>query len=242
MPAPPTEQGYAFAGWTTDKEGKIPFENSDLVESLSVYAQFKKLPQTVSPRYVAKTQTIEWSYTGGDAASFVVSFEGKETTIDFVEGQSAYSFALPQGLTDDSDYTVEIVTVSVNEVDGEALRSEKAVYNFTYSVIGESSVTVTFMVDGKEYDVKVVNSSGTILLPQEPTKKGYVFDKWTTDEAGANVFNPSNITESVVVYAQWTARPSAPQSVSFDATSATISWDAIAVSYTHLTLPTKLEV
>lgn len=227
LPAPPTEQGYAFAGWTTDKEGKIPFENSDLVESLSVYAQFKKLPQTVSPRYVAKTQTIEWSYTGGDAASFVVSFEGKETTIDFVEGQSAYSFALPQGLTDDSDYTVEIVTVSVNEVDGEALRSEKAVYNFTYSVIGESSVTVTFMVDGKEYDVKVVNSSGTILLPQEPTKKGYVFDKWTTDEAGANVFNPSNITESVVVYAQWTARPSAPQSVSFDATSATISWDAI---------------
>lgn len=54
LPAPPTEQGYAFAGWTTDKEGKIPFENSDLVESLSVYAQFKKLPQTVSPRYVAK--------------------------------------------------------------------------------------------------------------------------------------------------------------------------------------------
>ena len=227
LPAEPTEIGYAFAGWTKDKEGKIPFENSDLVESLSVYAQFKKLPATVSPRYVANTQTIEWSYTGGDAASFVVSFDGKETKIDFVEGQSAYSFALPQGLTDGTEYSVEIVTVSVNEVDGEALRSEKAVYNFTYSVIGESSVTVTFMVDGKEYDVKVVNSSGTILLPQEPTKKGYVFDKWTTDEAGANVFNPSNITESVVVYAQWTARPSAPQSVSFDATSATISWDAI---------------
>lgn len=226
LPTAPVVSGYAFAGWTTDKEGNDSFVNDGLVESLNVYAQFKKLPEKVAPSYKPDTQRIEWTYTGSDAAGFVVTFEGSETVIDFVDGQSRYYFELPQGLTESSAYTVEIVTVSVNEIGGEALKSEKAEFDFTYVVIREDTLTVTFFVDGEKYTTQVV-SDGSVLLPQNPEKTGYVFDKWTTDEAGENEFVPNGITESTTVYAQWKERPLAPSSVDFDAETATISWDAI---------------
>lgn len=226
LPTAPVVSGYAFAGWTTDREGNEAFVNSNLEQSVSVYAQFKKLPQKVAPFYKPDTQRIEWTYTGNDAASFVVTFDGTETTINFAEGQSSYYFELPSGLTEKTSYTVEIVTVSVNEIGGEALKSEKAEFDFTYVVIREDTLTVTFFVDGEKYTTQVV-SDGSVLLPQNPEKTGYVFDKWTTDEAGEKEFVPNGITESTTVYAQWKERPLAPSSVDFDAETATISWDAI---------------
>lgn len=230
LPTAPEVKGYAFAGWTTDNEGSQAFVNENLIESDNVYAQFKKLPDKVVPLYKPDTQRIEWTYTGTDAESFIVNFSGEgitdEKTVNFVEGQSLYYFDLPEGLAENRNYRVEITTVSTTDLNGEPLKSEKAEFSFTYVIIHEDAITVKFVVDGATYTTHVV-TNGEVMLPQNPKKTNFVFDKWTTDEEGQNAFVPTGITQSTTVYAQWKARPLSPTSVEFNAQTATISWQAI---------------
>ncbi len=97
---------------------------------------------------------------------------------------------------------------------------------FVYSVLPESVIQVTFIVEGSEYMTKTVNN-GSVILPANPTRPGYVFDKWVTTEGGDTVFETSNITESKQAFAKWTKRPDAPQNATFDDATLTLTWDEV---------------
>ena len=70
--------------------------------------------------------------------------------------------------------------------------------------------TVTFMVrengttgDWQQYTTVDTNDDGSVTLPAEPTVDGYTFRDWYTDEdcSADNVFDESNVTGDITVYA-----------------------------------------
>lgn len=67
--------------------------------------------------------------------------------------------------------------------------------------------TVTFNVNGgTSLEAIKVNYGESLTLPDEPTKNGYVFDGWYTDEACENVFAAySAVKGDVTLYAKWIA-------------------------------------
>lgn len=65
---------------------------------------------------------------------------------------------------------------------------------------------VSFKADGKTYDVALVDDGKTVTLPAAPTKDGYTFVGWYTDEEYTQTFDESTvITASTALYAKMTA-------------------------------------
>ena len=68
--------------------------------------------------------------------------------------------------------------------DGDVIRAPIAVTDDTvlYAIWGVKKVTVTFMVDGKEYGDPMTVDSGTVVTPpKDPILDGYVFRGWSPD-------------------------------------------------------------
>ncbi len=70
------------------------------------------------------------------------------------------------------------------------------------------TVTVTFNSNGGTAVAPITEISGsTITLPTPPTKDGYTFSGWFTDnESFANEFTSStSVNENITVFAKWTS-------------------------------------
>jgi len=88
-------------------------------------------------------------------------------------------------------------------------------YNFEKTVTEDITLyaqwikvyTVTFNSKGGS-DVEPkgvkVEPDKTVAKPDDPTRAGYIFSKWTTDEAGNDEYDfESTVTEDITLYAQW---------------------------------------
>ena len=64
--------------------------------------------------------------------------------------------------------------------------------------------TVTFNSNGGTEIDPIVTETGEITLPSAPTKSGWAFDGWYTDEELTNPFNEKDIQDDMTVYAKWT--------------------------------------
>jgi len=72
--------------------------------------------------------------------------------------------------------------------------SSKKVYTVTFDSNGGSKVDSVEVKEGE----KVTKPT------TDPTKDGYKFDKWTTDEAGTEEYDfDSGVTDNITLYAQW---------------------------------------
>jgi len=71
---------------------------------------------------------------------------------------------------------------------------------------GGISYTVTFDVDGgTTASVTVtVTAGGTVTLPAEPSRSGYTFTGWWSDESG-QFTAATPVTQDITVYTRWTA-------------------------------------
>lgn len=72
----------------------------------------------------------------------------------------------------------------------------------------KTAYTVTFISNGgSNVDPAKVNEGEKATKPTNPTKTGYDFVKWTTDEEGETEgydFENTVVTEDITLYAQWT--------------------------------------
>ena len=69
-----------------------------------------------------------------------------------------------------------------------------------------NSYTVEFDTDGgSEVEDQTVNYGGKVTKPEDPTKDGYTFDNWYTDDTFATVFDFTNTTISAdtTIYAKF---------------------------------------
>ncbi|MFI3229781.1 MAG: InlB B-repeat-containing protein [Bacillota bacterium] len=67
-----------------------------------------------------------------------------------------------------------------------------------------SSYTVHFMSDGVEYASITVSAGEAAVLPDNPTKDGYTFGGWYLDSNFESIFDATNVSANIVVYALWT--------------------------------------
>ena len=68
----------------------------------------------------------------------------------------------------------------------------------------DENITVTFYLDGSEYMVEDIDN-GTLTLPNAPTKNGYAFGGWYTEENGGGrlLHEGDTITKDTNAYAHW---------------------------------------
>ncbi|RGD73373.1 InlB B-repeat-containing protein [Anaerofustis stercorihominis] len=103
-------------------------------------------------------------------------------------------------LLEDKDTVDETVTISTNKF---------STYTMVYKVRGTKpivSYTVKFDTRGGSY-VKSQNieENGVITIPDDPTKKGYIFTGWYTDEKCTDLwdFERGKVTKDITLYAGW---------------------------------------
>jgi uncharacterized repeat protein (TIGR02543 family)/LPXTG-motif cell wall-anchored protein len=103
--------------------------------------------------------------------------------------------------------------------------SANTVFTVTYQENGGTAVPDATFVSG-----------GTVTLPAAPTRAGYTFDGWFTEETDGTRFNStfSPSDENVVVHAQWTQ---IPFTVTFEEHGGTAVVDDVFVSGGTVTLP-----
>ncbi|MCH5155078.1 MAG: InlB B-repeat-containing protein [Clostridiales bacterium] len=65
--------------------------------------------------------------------------------------------------------------------------------------------------DDGVYLSEKVNVDSAAKKPANPTRNGYLFDKWTTDTAGNSEYDfTKKVTQHLKLYAQWTEKPADP--------------------------------
>lgn len=76
----------------------------------------------------------------------------------------------------------------------------------------EKSFTVTFnSKDGSSVSNATVKENGKVTKPSDPTKEGFVFGGWYTDEACTSAFDFNTaITGNITLYAKWTEETYTP--------------------------------
>lgn len=66
-----------------------------------------------------------------------------------------------------------------------------------------TKLSVTYMVDGETYRVQEYDVDARVSLPTPPTKEGYTFIGWYTDEALTNPYAEGTITAGMTLYAKF---------------------------------------
>ncbi|WP_062551594.1 InlB B-repeat-containing protein [Peptoniphilus phoceensis] len=189
-PADPTKDGYTFDGWYTDEGLTKVFDfNTKLTSDTILYAKWKaKTPET-------KVYTVIFEASGGDFDGKVEKDNDgkiKEPTaptkkgykfLGWYDGSTKVTF--PYEVTKD-------VTLKAKWEKVETPAVEK--FTVTFNSKGGSSVATQTIEKGK-----------TATKPTDPTKKGYTFVAWYTDDGKfVNRFNFSNpVTEDTILYAKW---------------------------------------
>lgn len=137
-----------------------------------------------------------------DAGEDITAPEPQKTT---ERGQLA---ALPEvtreGYTLDGWYTAETggTKISTNTV----FDSDTTVYARWLK-----NYIVTFMIGDTEMSSEMVASGRTASKPADPTREGYVFGGWYTDEVCTSAYDFSTfVTEDLILYAKWTANTPPP--------------------------------
>ena len=66
-----------------------------------------------------------------------------------------------------------------------------------------TKLSVTYVVDGETYRVQEYDMDAQISLPTPPTKAGYTFIGWYTDEALTVPYAEGTITAGITLYAKF---------------------------------------
>ena len=207
-----TRDGYTFSSWNTDADGSgtsyTPGEYS-LTGSVTLYAQWTEMPPVVPAVY-----TVTFDVQGGTAVDPVTVAQGGSVSLPTAPIKDGYVFGGWYTQKDGvgTQFTADTV------VDADVTVYAK----WTEVVAPPVTHTVTFDPDGgtPTPDTITIAQGGTVALPADPTKTGYVFGGWFTqrDGAGTRYTADTVVTADVTVYAKWTeiVVPPLTYTVSYD--------------------------
>ena len=193
LPAEPTRTGYTFAGWNTaaDGTGSTFDAETEVTGNITVYAQ-----------WTLNSYTVTFNKNGGDTeanpGTKTANYGGNVGTLPTAPGKTGDTFAGWNTATDGSGTSFAATTAVTGNIT-------------VYAQWTINSYTVTFNSNGgSTVDSQSVNYGGHATEPAAPTKTGYTFAGWYTDNTYATPFDFANtaITRDTTVYAKWTANPS----------------------------------
>ena len=209
--------GYLFAGWSYDKDGKSPIVATDFVSAdTRVYAQWTKQKPVVD----AKQFNVTVSTNGGTISDGDHKGEAGDIQVSAAQ-DSVLVNALPQvqrdgylfaGWSYDKDGKSPIVATDFVSADtrvyAQWTKQKPVVDAKQFNVVAYTNGATILDGDnkGQTGDIQFKADQDANLLSVLPSvgKDGYTFTGWTYDEAGNSpVITADIITANTVVYAQW---------------------------------------
>ena len=209
--------GYLFAGWSYDKDGKSPIVATDFVSAdTRVYAQWTKQKPVVD----AKQFNVTVSTNGGTISDGDHKGEAGDIQVSAAQ-DSVLVNALPQvqrdgylfaGWSYDKDGKSPIVATDFVSADtrvyAQWTKQKPVVDAKQFTVVAYTNGATILDGDnkGQTGDIQFKADQDANLLSVLPSvgKDGYTFTGWTYDEAGNSpVITADIITANTVVYAQW---------------------------------------
>ena len=219
LPAAPTRAGYTFDGWFTAQTGGTMYNPtfSPPDGNLVVHAQWTRDPFTVTYEEYGGTTVPDSEFASGGT----VTLPSKPTRAGYTfDGWfTAQTGGIKYGSTSSPPDGNLVVHAQWTQI------SANTLFTVTYQEHGGTTVSDATFVSG-----------GTVTLPADPTRAGYTFDGWFTEETDGTRFNStfSPADENIVVHAQWTQNPF---TVTYQEHGGTTVSDATFVSGGTVTLP-----
>jgi uncharacterized repeat protein (TIGR02543 family) len=219
LPPAPTRAGFTFNGWFTTPTGGSPVgaEYGPHTGDIDFYAQWSPVLHNVTYEEYGGTTVPDATFVSGGT----VTLPAKPTRAGYTfDGWfTAQTGGTKYGSTSTPPDGNLVVHAQWTQI------SANTVFSVTYEEHGGTTVPDATFVSG-----------GTVTLPANPTRAGYTFDGWFTEETDGTKYNStfSPTDENVVVHAQWTQ---IPFSVTFEEHGGTTVSDATFVSGGSVTLP-----
>ena len=189
LPVVDERTGYTFDGWYKDDGTKIE-AGDEVTGNITLYA-----------KWTADTYTIAYNLNGGNNIDNPTSYNVETETITLSSTtKTGYTF---DGWYDNANLTGEKITQIAKGSTGNITLYAKwtaDTYTIAYKLNGGNNVD-----NPTSYNVE----TETIIL-SSPTRTGYTFGGWYTDEAFTNVKTQiaKGSTGNITLYAKWTANKS----------------------------------
>ncbi len=192
-PEAPTKDGYVFDGWFTDKACTEAYTFEDEVtENVTLYAKW------------AEAVTITLDSTGGELTS--------DTVFTVAKGSPVGVLPVPRRGTDDRYNTPSAddgyvfggwYTADGTKVTAESTFDEDTTLVAYWERNGEVCF-VTYISCGEMLDYDIVKTGDKLKQPADPTRVGYTFTGWYTDEACTKAYDFNTaVTSDFKLYAGW---------------------------------------
>lgn len=180
-PQVPAQDGKVFTGWNP-KVTFGPVSNVDKTETITVNAQFED------------GYHVYFKDNNGRIIATKTVANGTKVTFEDVNFPVGSDEAIT-GWYKDADRTEKVDFVTINGAD------------ITLYAKVEQGYWLTFESNGGSYVAPVFYANGTAAAAptDAPTKLGYAFDGWYTDEDLTTAADFSSITATTTLYAKWTA-------------------------------------
>ncbi len=200
-PSDPTRTGYTFNGWYKEKTGGTAFDFAEKITGdITLYAH-----------WTIKSSGGGSSGSGGGKETYTVTFEFNDgRKVEGKEIKSGDKVSKPTDPTKDGYKFIGWYTDN---------NTFKNAYDFNTAVTGKLTLyanwqkntdaetyTVTFdFNDDREAESKEIKSGDKVTEPTDPTKDGYVFIGWYTDNGTfENSYNfDTAVTGKLTLYARW---------------------------------------
>ena len=210
-PSDPTKTGSVFAGWYTAATGgtTFNFETTNINSNTTIYA-----------RWTASTVTLTLNANGGTVTP---------TSITINSGSTLGTLPVPTrtGYTFDGWFSQQNGTGTQYTANSTLSANATAYAKWTVS-----TVTLTLNADGGTVTPTsiTVNSGSTLGTLPVPTRTGYTFDGWFSQQNGTGTQYTANSTlnANATAYARWTANTYA---VTFDRQNGTGGSANVTVTY-----------
>lgn len=181
--APELTEGQSnFLGWYTEAEGGTQFDfNTPVTNSLTLYARF------------SNSYLIQFKDQTGKVIDSKEVEQGQnipETNVELTPPQGEYfSYWYVEGDDTQTPISFETATASKDLVLVPKFASER---------------TVLFISQGSQVDPAYIKDGEKVSQPADPTREGWTFSHWSTEQNGSTAYNfDSPVTDSLVLYAVW---------------------------------------
>ena len=199
-PTDPTRTGYKFAGWFTDAKLTVGYDFSKPVTSdLTLFAEWEKDDSGTTTPPTVTQHTVTFDTDGGTTISPVKVDDGKPVGKPADPSKDGYEFA--GWYTDSKHVTGYDFTKPVT--------SDLTLYaKWTRGGVKPTTPakkhTVSFDTNGGSIISPIEVNDGDTLNVKDPTRTGYKFAGWYTDEKLTAPFDPAtHITSDLTLYAKW---------------------------------------
>ena len=211
QPLAPTREGYTFAGWTYDRDGKDPVDFSKPLvgggDHATLFAQWDMVKEdnSIDVLYVANGGTF---FDGNETLQGVTDGDGvaRQPLAPSREGYTFAGWTYDRDGKDPVDFSKPVQGGGDHVTFYAQWTKDKGADENVKDVLYFANGGVFF--DGNETLQGVTDGEGVACQPLAPTREGYTFAGWTYDSKGTDPVDFSKPVQGggdhVTFYAQWT--------------------------------------